>query len=594
MAKSGIIRSSMSIKLKRQNAVYSPNRTNTIATVVILSLLLGSAAAMADDQQLPLHPAAFNWTGTYALRQTDPELTGKGVTIATVCRSLTYIDSQPQNDYLLNVTHDCLSAGNISYIDEIADIEGISPHATAIGGILAGSAIDGFHPDIGEFIYEGAAPQADIEVYEFWRFVSGYVYGEKEFDADILTMSVGVVFDTWWTRGIDRMADRNGLIVVAGIGNGSDVSDPVLYPAVGPNIIGVGVIDSIITDDTIESLNTFTLPHPNHSSSGPGPDGRCGPDLVAPGNCLVPAASNVEDYEMTGDWSSFATPVVSGSIAMLVQTANENPALNLAISEQGGNCVIKSILMTSAIKLPYWHKGLSTTQDDHHVSLDYLQGAGLFNALAAHDILTAGRSEPNIIAPIGWDNNTIEKYPDAMKVYTFDTSNIKDDHITATLVWNRHFKNKYPFKPAPKKDSDLRLELWAVDETEPNNSYLLDYSDTANDNIEHIHAAMDPDFTTYDLVVMSGQLSAADKPEQTENYALSWRTTTPDTSLDHLWYDLNSDGKVGIEDILLIMNNIDNSPDSGDGYITGDLNMDGVINADDAVKLLKNLTQPQS
>ena len=99
-------------------------------------------------------------------------------------------------------------------------------------------------------------------------------------------------------------------------------------------------------------------------------------------------------YEPTGDWSSFATPVVAGAVAMLIQQAYADPNLQQAVSHDGGNCVIKSVLLNSATKLPYWHKGLLTKDDDHDVPLDYLQGAGMVNAVAASNQLLAGQHFP--------------------------------------------------------------------------------------------------------------------------------------------------------------------------------------------------------
>ncbi|MCK5641775.1 MAG: S8 family serine peptidase, partial [Gammaproteobacteria bacterium] len=326
-------------------------RTAFLALVV---WAIASGGAYAVDFA-PLQPAALEYTGTYALREIDPNLTGRGVRIAAVCRSLTYIGKQPQNDYRLNTAHDCFLDSSVSFVHGPGS--GISSHSTAIGSILVGLDPNGFHPDAGTFWYEGASPEADLDVYEFWRFVSSYIFGPWQLDADILTMSVGTVFEDWWTRGIERLAERDGTIVVAGIGNGSDVYDPVLYPGASSNVIGVGVVDSVRSDRIGRGLSDFSLPYPEHSSCVPTVDLRCKPDLVAPGNCLVPDSNSLADYTVTGDWSSFAAPVVAGTVSLLVQKAKSDPSLALATPAEGGNSVIKAILMNSATKLPYWHKG---------------------------------------------------------------------------------------------------------------------------------------------------------------------------------------------------------------------------------------------
>ncbi len=95
----------------------------------------------------------LEYVGTFDLRQIDPELTGVGVTIASVCRSITYIDGQPQNDCRINTLHDCFTDGNVNFSNGINPDDGISEHATAIGAILIGSDPNGQMDPIGNFKY---------------------------------------------------------------------------------------------------------------------------------------------------------------------------------------------------------------------------------------------------------------------------------------------------------------------------------------------------------------------------------------------------------------------------------------------------------
>ena len=87
------------------------------------------------------------------------------------------------------------------------------------------------------------------------------------------------------------------------------------------------------------------MPTPGHSSCGPTSNGQSKPDIVAPGNCLIPRAAGEAGYEVAGDWSSFAAPVVAGAVGLLVQEARQNPELGLAVSKTGGNCVMKAVLL---------------------------------------------------------------------------------------------------------------------------------------------------------------------------------------------------------------------------------------------------------
>ena len=567
--------------------VYMKNRLTTFRLAALLALLAwaGGLDCVYGDDVAPLQPVALTYTGTHALHENDPNLTGSGVKIAAICRSLTYLGNQPQNDYLLNTGHNCFLDSDVSFVHSGGS--GISGHSTAIGAILIGSDPNGYHSDVGTFRYRGASPAAQVDVYEFWRFVSTYVFGARALDADILTMSVGTIFQDWWTRGIERIAEESGIVVVAGIGNGSDVFDSVLYPAAGSNVIGVGVVDSVRSSRLSLALSDFSLPRPEHSSCGPTADMRCKPDLVAPGNCLIPDANNLTGYAVTGDWSSFATPVVAGTVSLLLQKAKSDPSLYLAAPGEGGNCVIKAILMNSATKLPYWHKGMAYEDDDFDMCLDYQQGAGLLDAERAFAQLVAGRSEPGIVPVRGWDNNLIAPNPDTENVYAIDIAEPKGKMFTATVTWNRHYDGEYPFTALTESDSDLRLELWAMDPDNPERSYLIDYSDSINDNVEHIFCVADPNYYHYELVVTHDGLP--DRQDHAgERYALAWNVEpATDSGKDDIrWYDFNNDGSVNQSDFTILLGRFGTSPETETGYVTGDINMDGTIDIKDMTLLL--------
>ena len=195
-----------------------PMRLRRFVLAAFLVVIAGASGFAAGKE-----PASLGYAGIYALREIEPNLNGQDVVIAAVCRSLTYIEGQPQNDYRMNKGHDCFSVSDVNFVDDLGDDAEISDHSTSIGAILVGADPNGYHPEIGNFSYEGALPQADIDVYEFWHFVTDYVFENRKLQADVLTMSIGSAMEDWWTRGIERMAERDGLIVVAGAGNGSKV-----------------------------------------------------------------------------------------------------------------------------------------------------------------------------------------------------------------------------------------------------------------------------------------------------------------------------------------------------------------------------------
>jgi len=469
-------------------------------------------------------PQALDVAGVYKITAVDPNLTGQNINIGLICRSDTYIDSKPQNDYRPDISHTCFKDSKVSFYDNQSGKAGISNHSTAIASILTGFDANAFYQPLGNFQYKAAAPDARLDVYEFWNFIVDYVFPAYWLKDDLITMSLGWSSEAWWTRGIDNMADNFGLLVIAAIGNGKNAYDLPLYPAAGANILAVGVADSN------DSLAQFSVPDANRSTAGPTLDGRCKPDIVAPGNCLIAAAAGLAAFEpradsndlyrASGDYSSFAAPVVTGVASLLIQKAKAEPDLQLAASPFIGNCVMKSILMTGAKKLTGWHKGYPDNSDDNEYPLDFRQGAGMVDGLAAYNILTAGMQGNGDVKTVGWNINIIEPNYIVDDIYRFRTG-AAQNRLAATLVWNRAYEDHYPFNLQLDLWSDLQLQLRAVDDD--GQIRLIDYSDSPVDNVEHLYMLLDPN-STYELVVsysLNSPISNGFTP-----YALSWTSTS--------------------------------------------------------------------
>ncbi len=553
-------------------------------------LLLSSGMAIAQDAQIQdiLQPQGLRYAGIYTLQQIDPKLTGAGVKFAVIDDSFAYLNGEPQNDYRPNIDHRCFTNAQLTFHDQGNLPSGVSPHSTSICSILVGEDPVAYYPEIGTFYYQGVAPQAQAVIYEFWYFLSNDVFNHTIPDADIISIGIGSPFEDWWTRGIESLVEHYGVTVVAGIGNGAESRHPALYPGAAANVIGVGVVDSVNSQDPVTKLANFALAYPEHSSYGPADNGQSKPDIVAPGNCLAAEANEPNQYAPTGDWSSFATPIVAGTAGLLVQKARLEPSLNLAVSPIGGNCVIKAILLNSATKLPYWHKGQIQVDDDHFVPLDYIQGAGMLNADSAYEHLVAGINEPGEAATIGWDLNSLDKSEAHQNVYSIALPETTDKYITATIVWNKHYSRSHPFAALPEKDINLRLELWAVDAVDPGNNYLLDYSDSSVDNIEHIHVAADPGYFNYEIVVSLNDPEEGSKADLSQRYALAWNVSDKQDNDNIFWYDLNADGIVNEADYIIALNNLTNSVKSPGSYLFGDINFDGAIDAQDLEVLLSH------
>jgi hypothetical protein len=553
-----------------------------MACVWVLSAR-GEVAAGPEELQTnkTLQPQALNHAGIYGLREIDPALTGSGVKFAVICRSITYIDGEPQNDYRPSAEHNCLTGKQLYFHDEGVPAADVSPHSTAICSILLGEDPNGFNPEVGQFHYQGAAPKARADIYEFWHFLIDNVFFGIPPDADIITASIGNEFEDWWTRGIESLAEQYGLIVVAGIGNGLKAQDTILYPGAGANAIGVGVVNSVNSDDLATTLAHFALAYPEHSSFGPTDNGRCKPDIVAPGNCLAADGNEPNRYEPTDNWSSFSTPIAAGTIGLLVQKAKQDANLSSALSPDGGNCVIKAIIMNSATKLPYWHKGRLEKDDDHSAPLDYIQGAGMLNAPEAYRHLIAGLNRPGNVPTTGWDLSHLDEGQGPENTYKIAIAKPANKLVTATVVWNKHYNSVYPFEPTPERDANLRLELWAVDPNDPDKDYLLDYSDSNIDNVEHIYRLADVNYTNYEIVVSSNNIDDQKPTGLRQQYALAWNVGSAPDSNNILWYDLNADGIVNESDFVTLLNNWTTSLKTPGSYFIGDMDNSGVFDAND-------------
>jgi len=507
--------------------------------VVAFACLVVTASA---DNALPIEPTALDFTNTRALWKTDPNLTGKGILIGTICRSITYINDKPQNDYRFNMNHNSLYDADVLFMDGTDGRFGISEHATSIAGVLLGLDENATHPDAGTFNYRGTCPDVSVNVYEFEHFSILHLLGKRPVEEDIILLSLGDIFEDWWTRALEQVATEKDLLVVASVGNGTDAYTPKpLYPGAGSNVLGVGVVDVAANGD-------FTIPKPNHSSIGPTEDQRCKPDIVAPGTALVPAAENENGYELKTNWSSLAAPIIAGTAALLKQKAMTDDALKNDFNQPGKSLLLKAVLMNSARKLPFWHKGEIAADDDHETPLDYTQGAGLLDGLAAQEQLTAGMGKPGPVKTIGWDNRVLlGDNPGYM--YGFNVTE-PNQIITATLCWHRVYQPEYPFNHVLEQDTDLRLELWGVDLDNPEKRILLDYSDSVNDNVEHIYFTCGPDYTAYAIRVKFNDEQPSDASVK-QRFALAW-SVGPDRQVGNKWWnDLNEDNIINTHDNII-------------------------------------------
>lgn len=182
--------------------------------------------------------------------------------------------------------------------------------------------------DEGEIV--GPAPAAEYVVaktelvdLEIRAEEDNWVAGLQWLDSmgcDIVSSSLGYV--DWYTDAdfdgntapstiAADLAAARGVLVVNAVGNSGcgDGDIRLIVPADGDSVLAVGA-------------STFAGDRAIFSSCGPTTDGRIKPDVLAPGQGVWTALPNTGGYQ-AGNGTSFATPLVSGVCALLLE---QNPA----------------------------------------------------------------------------------------------------------------------------------------------------------------------------------------------------------------------------------------------------------------------------
>jgi hypothetical protein len=258
----------------------------------------------------------------------------------------------------------------------------IAPGITQIDGYEANDWINGGWMNFGTLL----TPDAETSQVQNHSWVG--TTGNATQDAEIL-------------RRLDFAINRDGFTAVVGVNNGLGIgnSDGVQYALLSNayNVISVG-------------LTNGTHAHGLTTTDGAG---RVVPDLVAP-NSLT----------------SFATPYVSASAALVIGVANTTPALANAKDPRA----VKAILMAGATKSEFgaaWDR--TTTRP-----IDEVYGAGELNIDRSYHILAAGENESSesaLVNTIGWD---LDQTVNGTRHYFFDVpAGGSLSELSVMLVWDR-------------------------------------------------------------------------------------------------------------------------------------------------------------
>jgi len=332
-------------------------------------------------------------------------------------------------------------------------------------------------------------------------------------------------------RRLDYVINKNKVVAVVAANNGSTTTLPNLLMQ-GYNSISVGLTSG------------------RHSAGYTSIDGagRVKPDIV------VPATA-----------TSWATPVVSGTAALLLQQATTSGMTDALNPE-----VIKSILMGGATttQLPGWSR--TPTQP-----LDLVYGAGQLSVDRSYHILTAGEqhaSSSSAVPARGWDYATT--LAAGNNVYFIDVpANTALSEFSALLTWNRVITDVDPtpaFNAQPSL-ANLNLKLYTADGFTIGS--LIDSSTSTVDNVQRV------------------SFSSATNSLKAGRYALEVSSASPNTSYGLAWTntsffvgDLNGDSVVNNFDIDLFQVLLFNAtsfhqqhPEITNYMARGDINLDGRI-----------------
>ncbi len=331
-------------------------------------------------------------------------------------------------------------------------------------------------------------------------------------------------------RRIDYVVNRDGVVVVAGVNNGSTTAIPQIIGN-AYNVISVGRSDGLgsLGPSTVDVI------------------GRSKPDIVAAG------------YNV-----SVATSWVSGAAAILLQEAGSNASASRPET-------IKAVLLAGASKAPFDTKNITASLDDNWTRtpvqpLDLRYGAGQLNIDASDRILAAGDQTPSNIANVartGWDFNTVNSGNTVDYFFNVPAHYAILDFSTIA-TWNRQisFTPGAGALPATFTPTLANVDIQLFSASNFSKSSLVDESRSLIDNVEHI----------YQRYLPSGQYAISVKSNQLADFALAW------TSKLVLEGDANGDGMVDGADYTIWANNFSHK---NAAYSEGDFNQDGIVDGAD-------------
>jgi hypothetical protein len=272
--------------------------------------------------------------------------------------------------------------------------------------------------------------------------------------------------------------------------------------------------------------------------------GRRSISLVAPGHEL--ALLHPDGTTVTGSGTSFAAPLVTGTLALLQDYSRrrlQSPTPDPHWSRHSHRHeVMRAVLLNAADKIADTGDGHAlgmarTIQDqqgktwlesiayrDPSISLDLQMGAGQLNAFRAYQQFSAGEYDARQPIPAqGWNYGTITPKL-VFQDYVFAQPLAANSFLAATLTWDRwvdlndqNQNGEFDLKESFRDRGLNNLDLYLLPADAQNLNANLHASVSTVDNLEHLFFRI-PKTGRYKLRVVYRQ--ATDHPEQP--YGLAW------------------------------------------------------------------------
>ena len=278
----------------------------------------GDTCGVSPGDDPVLGPSAMPYRQLHLRPLTDQGIDATGVRI--VLLDTGFDTANPAfNGITITAQYDFVFKDSVVRDEPGKDVAGAQSHGTATWSLFAGEVTGRLHgiargaryllaktedvrseTRVEEDNYVAALEWADsigVDIVSsslgYLAFDNGFSYTPSQLNGDIAVTTVAA-----------DMAAQRGILVVTAAGNDGPNPRSLSTPADGDSVLAVGAEDSLGT------ISFF-------SSRGPTADGRLKPDFTAPGVavCVLSGIGQVR----RGDGTSFATPVLAASAALVKQ-----------------------------------------------------------------------------------------------------------------------------------------------------------------------------------------------------------------------------------------------------------------------------------